>query len=121
VTSGDLEMERTLVPPEGSWTTYEGTFGLTADRRLSSASSDSTSEIGAAVKSVATLAGTVAALAIIALGPGEKPKDDADENILGAYKEAYGDEHDAFTDLRKHRKDVESSIREAITKSVGHG
>ena len=119
VTSGDLEIERTLAPPTGSWTTYKGTFGLTPDRRLSSASADSTSEIGAAVKSVASLAGTVAALAIIALGPGEKPKDDADdENILGAYKEAYGDEHDAFIELRKQRKDVEARIREAITRSV---
>lgn len=120
VTSADLERDLTLTPPEGKFSTYKGSFGLTADGRLSSAATDSTGEVGAAIKLVASLAGTV--LAIAALGPGEAPEDDADdEAILGAYRETYMDEHDAFTALREQRKDVEVRIREAITTAVGGG
>jgi hypothetical protein len=120
VTTADLTQERTLKPPTGTLETYKGAFSVTADGRLASASADVTGEAGAAIKSVASLAGTVAALAIVALGPGEEPKDDADdEDILGAYRAAYKEECDAFKLLREQRKDVVRLIREAITTAVG--
>jgi hypothetical protein len=117
VTSAELGRDLTLTPPKGRFTTYKGSFGLTADGRLKSASADVTGEVGAAIKSVASLAGTI--LAIVALGPEEAPKDDADNDaILAAYRAAYEKEHDAFTTLRKQRNDVEGRVRDAITTSV---
>src|SRR4051794_17097643 len=116
VTSADLEYERTLTPPKNPLGTYKGSFGVTADGRLSSAAFDATGELGAIIKSVASLAGT--ALALVALGG---PAAAADDPVLAAYRAAYEPEADVLIKLRSQRKTVEAQLRTALTTAVEDG
>lgn len=117
VTAADVGYERTVKPPDDFLVTYKGAFGLSADGRLSAASSDVTGELGAAIKSVATLAGM--AVAIAALKTDERPKDDADDSeILGAYGNVYQPEREAFVELRRQRRTVGTKLRAALASAV---
>lgn len=121
VTSADLSPILTVIPPTGRLSTYKGSFGVAPDGRLTSASADITGEAGAALKSLASLAGT--AVAIAALDVTGAPKDDADdEQILAEYRNDHPDPCAAFLELRKARKKLDAQMRTEVGKvAAGSG
>ncbi len=112
VTTGD-STDRTITPPTGTLMTCKCSFGVAPDGRLTSASSDVTGQAGAALKSIASVAGTAAALAL--LGAAAAPSDDADkQQITDAYGAAYPDQQATLVDLRAARKRLLDDLRREL-------
>jgi hypothetical protein len=113
VTTGDSSQELTLTPPKGLFMTCKSTFGVGRDDRLMTVTSEVTGEGGAALKSIASLAGTAAA--IVLLDTDKRPLDDAENaTILGAYKGVYPEQHAVLRDLRTAKSQLLHEIRQQL-------
>ena len=114
LTTGDSAADHIITPPTGTLMTCKSTFGVAPDGRLTSASSDVTGQAGAALKSIASVAGTAAALAM--LGPAAAPSDDADkQEITDAFRGAYPDQQALLLDLRAAKKQLLDDLRRELT------
>ena len=115
LTTGDSAADHIITPPTGTLMTCKSTFGVAPDGPTS-ASSDVTGQAGAALKSIASVAGTAAALAM--LGPAAAPSDDADkQEITDAYRGAYPDQQALLLDLRAAKKQLLDDLRRELDRS----
>lgn len=105
-------------PPKGALSTYKGSFSLLPDGRLSSASSDTTGEVGSVIRSIASIAGGAAAL--LALGTGEDPEDDLhNTNLLNSFAVHHSDSKNRLVRLRNARARLAEILVDGLTDETG--
>lgn len=123
VTRGD-EHEYVLAPPRGWLRSYKGAFQVNPDGRLVKTSAESTGELGTALKSIASIAGTVMAVAALA-GEGEVVQASPIERALGAtakevdaYKKGCPREHERAVQLADLKTQVDASVLTELAATV---
>lgn len=114
VTEADTTTPLTLTPRKGRLWTYKSSFSVAADGRLCSASSDTTSELGTVLKSVASIAGAVTGLFALS---DDGTKDDLDNRtITDGYAAEYAEVHARLVQMRSRRTQTQSLLLDALGK-----